>query len=231
MKLQLFKIDSRTHLAEINKEWISTIKEFRAILKRDKGSEGDSEGRAKLQATREFTFIFHYCDYGSKYVNYSEKDKRVNALRNANLPTDTDIEKDRELMSAIEVYKVLQYTPSLKLLNELKEGMHTSYLVVKKIREALNTKLETIDLNVFDEDEEEGSKKVDPVKRITAMLESLVKISNTLPVTLTTLEELEEKVKKELSDDTGIRGDREKGEKEDGGSDTSNVAKNLMRKD
>lgn len=100
---------------DLNREWISTIREFKALLVRDKGSKGDTGGRKKLQAQREFTFIYHYCDYRSTFTNYSEKDRRTNALKNAGFKEDFDINKDEELCQAVEVYKALQETPAVKI--------------------------------------------------------------------------------------------------------------------
>lgn len=42
---ELFILNTETFTVEINKIWISTIKEFKKLIIRDKGSEGDSDGR------------------------------------------------------------------------------------------------------------------------------------------------------------------------------------------
>ena len=232
MKLKLFTLNPKTRLVDIDKEWISTIKEFREILKRDRGSEGDHDGRMKKQATKEFTFLYHYCDYGSKFINYSEKDKMHQCLLNAELPTGLDISKDELLSKAVFVYKGLQNTASIKLLTELKEGVHTSYKVVKKIRESLEAKLETIDLDEVIEQELGNGKtvRIDPVEQITKRLESLIKISNVLPSTLDAIEQQEERVKLEMADDSTIRGGYNKGVREDASPDTGSIAGNLMSK-
>ena len=232
MKLKLFTLNPKTRLVDIDKEWISTIKEFREILKRDRGSEGDHDGRMKKQATREFTFLYHYCDYGSKFINYSEKDKLHECLINAELPTGTDISKDELLSKAVMVYKGLQTTASIKLLTELKEGVHTSYRVVKKIREPLEAKLDSINLDEVIEQEGANGKtiRIDPVEQITKRLESLLKISNTLPDTLDAIEKQEERVKLEMADDSTIRGGYNKGVREDASPDTQGIAGGLMSK-
>ena len=214
--LRLFTLNPATFLVDLDKEWISTIKEFKVILVRDKGAKGDTQARKKLQAQKEFTFIYHYCDYRSQFWNYSEKDRFAKALKNAELDPKTDISKDAELQAAIEVYMALQETPSLELLTELKDGLHTSKKVVKKIREDLEAKLDAADF-----DEPEVSVKngknvlIDPVEKITLRLKALMDIGNALPKTLETIEELEEKVKKELQDAPVLRGGAKKGTRED----------------
>ena len=60
--LRLFTLNPATFLVDLDKEWISTIKEFKVILVRDKGAKGDTQARKKLQAQKEFTF--HYDTIG-----------------------------------------------------------------------------------------------------------------------------------------------------------------------
>lgn len=216
MKIELFELDSETHMVDLNKVWISTIKEFKVILRRDKGSDGDIDGRRKLQAQKEFTFIYHFCDFKSKFREYSEVDKLSECLRNADLPVDLDIYKDDGLLIAIERYKKFQNTATLKLLNELREGLHTAHKVVRKIRLSLENKLDTIEFeDMVEDDEDSKKKKIDPVLTITNKLTALMQITNQIPAALTSINALEDKVKKELGDDNTIRGDLQKGSRED----------------
>jgi len=226
MKLELFVLDPITHLVDINKEWISTIKELKVLLKRDKGSEGDTQARLKLQATREFTFIYHYCDYGSKFINYPEKDLRANALRNAELDPNLDVTKDLELWAAIAKYKELQDTPGLRLLRELRQGLHTAEASARTIRIDLETRLANFAAATVEEeeDEEEQGKgrykkpKDDKLEKIKNRLDMLGDITTKLPKLMDQIDALEEKVKKQLSDENTMRGGHEKGYREDAGS-------------
>lgn len=214
--LRLFTLHPTTFLVELDKEWISTIKEFKALIVRDKGVKGDTQARKKLQAQREFTFIYHFCDYRSQFWNYSEKDRYVKALKNAELDVKLDITKDKELQEAVEVYKALQETPALELLTELKDGLHTAKKVVKKIREDLEAKLEAADFDTLEAEMRNGKAvMVDPVEKITTRLQALMNIGNALPKTLTTIKDLEEDVKKELQDSPVLRGGARKGTRED----------------
>jgi hypothetical protein len=223
MKVELFVLDPATRMVDLNKEWISTIKEFKKILSRDRASKGDMDGRRKLQATKEFTFIYHFCDYASKFGNYSEEDKFKQCVANSELPENFDYKKDEELLTAMAKYKEMQETPALKVLNEAKEGLHSAHRVIRKIRLHLETELASIDLTKpleeDDEGEDEGGnrkkKKADPISKITTALKNLMALTNEVSPALKTLKELEEEVKKELGDKTGLRGDREKGMRED----------------
>lgn len=217
MQVELFVLDERTRLVDLNKEWISTVKEFKKLLTRDRGSEGDADGRKKLKATKEFTFIYHLCDYKSQFSNYSDSDRLLNAKQNADLPEKYDYTKDEDLLIAIKRYKALQESPALQILKESKEGLHSAHRVIKKIREALEIKLEAADLTQLEEVEGKNGKKIiiDPVAKITTDLESLIKLSNLIGPTLKNLKDLEDQVKKELGDKESLRGGKEKGTRED----------------
>lgn len=219
MKLELFKINPKTRVADLDKAWIGTIKEFKELLVRDKGSVGDADGRKKLQATKEFTFIYHYCDYGSKFINYSEKDKLAACLSNAGLPPDTKIEKDKALLDAIEVYKALQTTPAIKMLNEVREGIHTGIAVIRTIRIRLEAVLEASNtLEEFDiaEESPKDKKKTPPeIDKIASMLQKIMDLGNLLPKTLETIDKLDKQIKKDMSDEVVLRGGNQKGVRED----------------
>ncbi len=215
--MKLFELDPATRMVNLNKEWISTIKEFKKLITRDKGSEGDADGRKKLRAIREFTFIYHFCDYRSKFVNYSEQDKYLECLRNAELSTELDIEKDPDLLSAIIRYKALQEVPALKVLNELKETLHSAHRVVKKLRDNLEVQLTKLDV-IPDDDEDSSAKKKDPIVVLTNSLTAVMDIANRIPASIKAIEEQEEKVRKELGEENMIRGDAKLGIREEKGS-------------
>ena len=209
--MELFLIDTRTRLVDINKEWISTIKEFKKLITRSKGEIN--------KPTKEFTFIYHYCDYRSKFANYSEDDKLKYCLKNADLDENTGIESDLDLLTAIIKYKALQKAPSLTFLTEIKEGLHTGIKVVKMIRKRLEDQLIKEKLDEFEVEMIKGKEtRIDPVTKLTNSLTSLMRIGRELPDSLAAINELEEKVKKELGDEAGLRGDKQKGEREDKGS-------------
>jgi hypothetical protein len=216
--IRFFELN-KYRVVDLDKEWISTIKEFKKILTRDKGSKGDIDGRKKLQATREFTFIYHYCDYASKFSNYSEDDKLKACQLNADLPDDFDYTKDEDIVAAVKKYKDLQETPALKMLAEAREGLHSAHKVIRKIRYYLEEELANLDFsNIVEEDEEDGKnkkKKVDPVTKLTVSLQNLMKLTNEVAPALKTIKELEEEVKLELGEKKGLRGDRQKGHREE----------------
>ena len=40
---ELFTLNNE-YVVELNREWISTIEEFKVLLRRDRGSKGDADG-------------------------------------------------------------------------------------------------------------------------------------------------------------------------------------------
>lgn len=176
--MELFKMGDN-YLVDLNKEWISTIKEFRELLKRDKD-------RAKKQAQREFTFIYHYLDFRSQFREYPEDARLKESLRNADLPEDLKIEKDQDLLAAVNRYKELRETRTLKVIKG-------AYKATDSLAEYFNT----VEI-----------KEPDVAKNLMSSLGGIGKL-------LSSLKELEEQVKRELSEDAGIRGDKQKGITED----------------
>lgn len=210
---ELFILNERTMLVELNKVWISTIKEFRVILERDKGSKGDAQGRKKIQATREFTFIYHLVDYRSQYADYSEKDRLEAALKNSDLDPKFDYTKDEELNQAVEVYSAFRETSGLLLLQELKQGLHASKRVVRRIRQDLERLLDNTEDMTPDQIKELGGKN-DFIVTISERLDRIIAITQQLPKTLKAVEELETTIKKELADVPQLRGGSEMGIRE-----------------
>lgn len=111
-------------LVNINREWISTHKAFEAIIKRDKGSPGDTQARLKLRAKKDFTFIYHFVGYRSKYRKYAEEERLAKAIEEADLPEGYKWEKDTAMVEAMELYKELQWTLDVEMLYEAQEACH-----------------------------------------------------------------------------------------------------------
>jgi len=186
---ELFILDA-DYKVTMNKEWIPTIKEFKAILHADKGSKGDSVGRKKLHSLKVFTFIYHYVDFKSQFRDYPEEERHKEALLNAEL-----VEKDITVTvkDAIERYKSLQETRSLKLIS-------SAYNALDLLREYFeDIDLEERDLN----------------GRLVNSAKDLINNVKQVGGVIDGIRDLERIVKKELSENAGIRGQSSKGERED----------------
>ena len=184
--MELFRIEN--YKALINKTDVYLVPEFKAMLELKYNTQkGDHQGRNRVRAYKEFTFLYFYIDYRSEYNNYTETEKKAEALLAANLPEDYSFSK--ELKAAIKKYKELQETRILKLLNAANNA-------IDKIR----IYYDNLD---FTSTDNQGKPRHDPSKVLISI--------NGLAKTIESLEKLEKKVKQSLKQDTGVRGDSEEG--------------------
>jgi hypothetical protein len=216
-KLELFEI-GKDFLVDINKDWISTIKEFAKVLRRDRGSPGDSGGHKKLQARKEFTYIYHMYDYKSKFRAYDEEDRRKHALLNSDLPLD--FQPDSDLQAAIKVYEKMKVTKTIKSINSVERGL----LTAQKTADAINLKLskfldiladETSILTVTEEGVEAAA-RIETISNTTIdLVQKLLKITVEIPKSINLMAELNDKIIAELSDEGTLRAGDKKGVREE----------------
>lgn len=139
----------------LNKDWILTVPPLAKVVHRDRGSPGDSEGRKKLRAIKEFTFIFHCSDPRSPIENIDDPyERREKALQYAEL-TEKDI--DDTVVIAQEEYEYLLElsVPTLGLLRSVKGTL---------------TKLKNFfDVVDFDAVDKQGKLKYSPDAHIKSM--------------------------------------------------------------
>ncbi len=181
--MELFKLND-DFLVEINKEWIQLHEPFKKLYLRDKGNNSTHyKGRFKFTAQKEFTYIYLLCDYRSNLVNYSEDEREPEARKTAGL--DESWKPDKEVKDAVEHYKALQNTRSLKLLN-------ACYKTVDQLTEFFD--------NFTTTDVEEAGKIINAISKVSTVLKGL--------------REQEDQVKRELSEQGNSRGNIEIGENE-----------------
>ena len=194
--MELFIIDN-DGLTDINREWITTIKEFRKLFSRDVGIvskikddsiKDKNYQRKREKCRRELTFIYHYIDFKSPFNQLTDDERLIKAAENANLNVE-EIKQDEDLQAAIKKYQELQETRSLKLVN-------SGYKAIDLIRKSLETLGNSTGADV------------ETVLKIS-------KIINDLPNNIKTLKELDKLVKDELAGSEKIRGGSEKGLDED----------------
>lgn len=95
-------------LVILNRDWISTHQDLHVLIARDKGSEGDYRGDKKLQARREFTFIYHFAGYRSKYRKYEDGERERIAKAESGLPESYSYLKDEKVVKALRCYVQIQ---------------------------------------------------------------------------------------------------------------------------
>jgi hypothetical protein len=189
--MRLFILDESMTSVELNKEWIHLVPEFSALIRSDKGSAGDYDGRKKLKARREFAYIYFMLDFTSPLRYMDEFDRREAAMQMAGL-TEKDI--DGPLMAAYGVYdKLLQNSSrSLKTLRSVQKGL-----------DALDSYFENIN---FEDKDNKGSLVHQPNQYILN-IERLGKAYDAL-------DKFEKRVQEELTGEASIRGNASLGGKE-----------------
>jgi hypothetical protein len=152
-----------------------TIKAFKALWDRDKSKN-------KKRAVEELSFVFFMCDFNSVYSTFPNGEKEE--LIKEDIITIKDWKQDKKVEEAIEKFKSLQETISMKLLASAR-------LALGKLEEYF----EEVDLL---EEDDKGKLKHD-VTKLTRAIESAGKLNKAL-------KELEDSVKKEQSEAGALRG-------------------------
>ena len=107
--MNVFLYDNLNRQLELNEPEILLIKEFKALLDRDKT-------KRKEKATRELTYMYLAIDYKSIYSQYSEFERHEEALSDSRL-TEEEF-NDPVFREACRKYRKLQDSnKSIKLLN------------------------------------------------------------------------------------------------------------------
>lgn len=182
--IKIFQYDNVTGKVELNTPEILLIREFAALMdvKRNKCKE-DPEGKYKLRAFREFTYIYLAIDWMSPYRDYYEQDRHQEALRDANI-TEEEF-NNPEFRTACRKYRALQdETRSIKLLKAAQN-------VIDKFVDYFNN------IDVEERDKQTG-KPIYKTKDVMAEISSLHKVHEELVI-------LESQVKKEMSETSSIR--------------------------
>ena len=174
--MNVFNFNSLTKQLEINEPEILLIKEFKALLNRDK-----TKTRERL--TRELSYIFLAIDWKSQYSQYSEQERHEEALSDSGI-TESEF-NDPNFREACRKYRALQDSnKSIRLLE-----------AAKKAADQFIDYFETIiDLNERDN----NGKPVFSAEKVMKEMSTLHKVHEELIT-------LEDQVKKELTEQSTVR--------------------------
>ena len=194
--IKLFELGDN-NMVTLNKPWISLVPEFRALLARDKGSAGDGSGKYKKKATREFTLIYLLEDFHSPYEEEEYERRLQFSLEASQITPDKwqDMQTDEEFMYALTKYQdmVAHSSVSLQTLRDMK----ASKLAMNKFLRNIN----------FADETNSGGLKYD-IRKIQDTITNMPKLEMAI-------QEMEEKVRLEINETLDMRGDAEKGVRED----------------
>lgn len=167
----------------------ATVKEVRQILMRDKGSNGDSEGRLKLYAYKELGLVYWIADFRSpgRTNGYEGKELLEDAIKNFNLPAN--YEPDKVVLDLIEKYSYNNNGGiAAEVLSEIASTFNLMLKTVKAIRGKLTEKLNVANIT---EDE---------LKSLIGMGNELLKIAGGIPKMIKDIDNAKELLKQTESD-------------------------------
>ena len=157
MRLLAFSEDS-DYGVEVAPEAV-LLKPFARLIRRDRGSKGDSQGRYKLRAKKELAYIFFYCDTFES--QYSKMDP---AMRHEELMEYLELEEDpREdpiVQEAMEYYQKITKT-------KFEELLESAYIAI----DAVQGYFHDFDINAVDDDGR-------PIHKISDLVNTLNKLGS-----------------------------------------------------
>lgn len=180
--MNVFSYDNLNKQLEINEPELLLIREFKALLDRDKTNHKD-------KATRELTYIYLAIDWKSPYSQYSEYERHQEALMDANI-TEEEF-NDPIFREACRKYRNLQDSnKSIKLLEAARNAADQFVDYFETI----------VDLNERDQ----NGKPVFQAEKVMKEMAQLNKVHEQLA-------ELEKMVKRELTEQSSIRANATEG--------------------
>lgn len=180
--MNVFNYDNLNKQLEVNEPELLLIREFKALLDRDKTNHKD-------KATRELTYIYLAIDWKSPYSQYSEYERHQEALMDANI-TEEEF-NDPIFREACRKYRNLQDSnKSIKLLEAARNAADQFVDYFETI----------VDLNERDQ----NGKPVFQAEKVMKEMAQLNKVHEQLA-------ELEKMVKRELTEQSSIRANATEG--------------------
>ena len=185
MVQDIFVYNNQINRVELNIPEILLVKEFADLLKPERNKcKEDPKGLHGLRAFREFTYIWLAICWKSIYADYDEQERHQEALRDAEM-TEEEF-NNPEFRAACRNFKSIQEShKSIRLIHS------ANYMVDKFIDYFENA-------DPMERDEQTG-KPIYKVKDIQAEMKNLIDVHETMV-------ELENQVKKQLSEKSSIRG-------------------------
>lgn len=205
----------------IDKDEARAIPEFRIILERDKGSEGDNDGRKKRYAFKEFLYIYFVADFGSWIVRAGYNEKEIHKLAIKDSSLEENYKVDLVVKAAIEKYKATQLAmlPALSTLSTMLKGLK----LADKVSQSIIDNIENL-IDTHSERKQKAKEEGQPLnvgddlmvaQNLVQQLNQLMEVSNKIPKTIETLEKIEDRLAKDKSGVSLGRGGKEIGNRAD----------------
>jgi hypothetical protein len=224
----IFSINERG-LLEINKPEAREVPEYKALIARDKGSEGDADGKKKLKAFLELLYIYLILDPRSMYYNFSIQERREKAVKHCGLKSGTKAEwkEDdliRQAMIRYEMDLKLDSTANAYLAAE--KNLHNTAESIHDIQNSLadlkrQTKNFINKLSIQGEGGLGDVERINNITQVNALLNEMIKIqldTNKIIKELPNMDEIKNKLYASYAETGGSKklviGNRELGNRE-----------------
>lgn len=202
-------------LLQINKEEVRHIKEFKAILTRDRGGKitGDHDGRRKFVAFRELMYVHLFTSHLSIYRDLGDEQRHIVCKRDAALPDDWEV--DVEIREACDKYRELEnysavfhaFLNTSKAVYSIGEDVKFFNSQKEKARENIINKSKILEVTTLDEEKQELEKSIAYSTNLLMDLNNkIMTINNSLPNAFATLEDLHKKLIEESQDSDRVYG-------------------------
>lgn len=184
--LKIFNINN-DGLPEISVE-ARTILPFKKLITRDKGSEGDHDGRKKYRAAKELAFVYWYSKFDTPYEQFTKEDRIIQIKKAVGLPEEW--KPDRDIKEACDYFYEIQKTKSMIHLESV------SYAI-----EQLSNYLRNTDVN-------ERIRSGPKTGELVHDLNKYKTLSKEMPDMIEAYQKMKELVKKELQEEEQLRAGR-----------------------
>ena len=185
MTQNIFLYDNVNNRIELNVPEILLVREFAELMKNERNiCKDDPTGKYGLRAFREFSYIWLAIDWKSIYADYTEQERHQEALRDSGI-TEEEF-NNPEFRAACRKYRQIQESNrSIKLLK-------AAQTAVDEFIDYFNN------LDLQERDATTG-KYLNKTKDVMAEMSNISKV-------LEELQTLESLVKKDLTDNSNMRG-------------------------
>ena len=158
-------------ILELDREEIGLYPNIKKILTRDKGGNviGDPDGRKKLFAYKEFSYVYYMCDFYAYPTQSGMGKKEAHKWTLATIGLPSTYLPDEEVQALMLQYTKEHLTPTKQTIKNLINLFMMNNAILEKIEPAIKTLLNTPNLNV------------DQLNELIGLQNSLMKISTSIP--------------------------------------------------
>lgn len=196
----IFMINTEGYL-EINKPEARNIPEFKIILIRDKGSEGDHDGRKKLFAFKELMFCYLYYHPLSMYREMPDEERLNSSKSQAELTEawkidDVITQAGRKMAETAKLSGVFKtYINTSRAIYSIGEDIKFFNERREKLRRKLIDKFSQIDETEEIETRQELEREADYLTNsLMDMATKITNLNDSLPKAYETVEKLKKKI-------------------------------------